>query len=155
MANPPTGRTSLSRHEYFLKTDADYRSNYATAVLLKMAKLVEVLALRNGLSFDENGELQGLKKGEAEKLIAPAIDRDEVREASPEHNYSERVEAPGFDPLAASADPAVTYGSEAVGDEPVSDGYLIGHSPQETEAESSEDEESDEGTKESKEDEEE
>jgi len=125
MGTPETGRTHLTRHEYALRTDADYRSTYATEVLLRMAKLVEFLALREGLTFDENGELQGLKKGEEEKLMRPKIDADTVQESAPVHPEQEPTSEVVFDPYSASPDPDAEFDSEKVRGEPVSGGTVV------------------------------
>jgi hypothetical protein len=130
MAAPATGRTGrpLTQHEYFLRTDADYRNTYATEVMLRMAKLVEVLALRSGLEFDPNtGELLGLTEDEEKKLMAPAVDRNEVREARPVHAVIS-PEVREMDIYAARPDPSANFGSEKIEDVPAEPGYLVDHS---------------------------
>jgi len=126
---PQTGRTGrpLTQHEYFLRTDADYRSTYATEVMLRMAKLIEVLALRAGLEFDQNtGELLGISEEEEKKLMAPAVDRNEVREARPVHAYI-APEVREMDIYAGSPDPSANFGSEKIEEVPSQPGFLVDH----------------------------
>jgi hypothetical protein len=129
MVAPQTGRTGrpLTQHEYFLKTDADYRATYASEVMLRMAKLIEVLALRAGLEFDQNtGELLGITEEEEAKLMAPAVNRNEVREARPVHAFIP-TEVREMDPFAASPDPSANFGSEKIEDVPSEPGFLVDH----------------------------
>lgn len=128
----------ITRHEYLLATDATYRERYANEVLLKMAQLVEALAIKSGLSFDEHGTIQGLTKAEQKKLLVPAVNVDEVREAYPEH--------PEATQPSEVVPPEATWGSEEVGEEPVSDGTLVHQLPEGDSDESEEPESSDEGS---------
>jgi hypothetical protein len=129
-----------SQHAYFLKTSADYRSNYVAEVIIRMAQLVEVLALRNGLQFDrDTGEIIGLTDEERAQLMEPVVDRNDVKEARPLHRTI-LTEVSGVDIYAATPDPSVSFGSEAVGDSPVQSGFLIDyHSQESEESEGSED----------------
>jgi hypothetical protein len=121
-----------SMHAYLLRTDHNYRDAFVAETILRMAKLVEALALRNGLSFDANGELEGVTEEEAEMLRAfvPAVNVNTVREASPIHPPEIQQEVAALDPYAATPDPSVSVKSEKVDPDNVSgEGtYLVSHS---------------------------
>jgi len=120
-----------SMHAYLLRTDHSYRDAFVAEVILRQAKLIELLALREGITFDANGDLEGVTEEEQRKLSAfiPAVNVTTVRDASPVHDQVIQQEVAALDPYAATPDPAVSFGSEKVDPEsPQTQGqYLVNH----------------------------
>ena len=105
----------MNQHQYLLKTDRIYREQVTTETLLRMAQLVEALALRNGLSWDDEGNIEGLTKEEEKILLSkiPAVEMNTVRETRPTHRAIEQSVAV-TDVYAATPDPDASFGSEVV-----------------------------------------
>jgi len=97
----------LSQHAYLLRTDGTYRDAFVAETIVKMARLMEALAVRSGLSFDAEGNVLGLTEEEQALLagFVPAVNVNTVQEARPRHLYPIDQEVPNLDPYAATADP--------------------------------------------------
>jgi len=96
----------LSQHEFLLRTNSEYRDRVVVETVLKMAQLIDALAAKNGLSF-ENGKIVGLSNKEEEKILLKSLTAEShtVREWSPEHEVIEASAEDNFDGFALSPDP--------------------------------------------------
>jgi len=106
----------LTRHEFLLKKDAQYRQGYVAEVVIRMARLVEVLAARQGITIAATGEVEGLTEEESQQLSAfvPAVNISAVRESRPVGDTVISSEVTPLDPYIAVPDPNAQFGSEKV-----------------------------------------
>jgi len=96
----------LSQHEFLLRTNSEYRDRVVVETILKMAQLIDALAAKNGLTF-ENGKIVGLDDDEQEKILLKSLGAESsgVREWSPRHEVIEASAEDNFDGYMTQPDP--------------------------------------------------
>lgn len=107
----------LTQHEYLLRTNAEYRNRVVAETILKMAQLVDALAVKNGLSFS-HGKITGLTDEESAMLQLLNLENEpaELRDQTPDHGVMTPASETIGDAYAMSPDPEGSWASETIGE---------------------------------------
>jgi hypothetical protein len=109
----------FNQHDYLLRTNPAYREQFMHLAVSRISVLVEALAVKNGISLDEFGQVQGLSAKDLKanprlQGIMPGLEDDEVKPAYPKHQEAELAVSDDFDRFSTVPDPKGKYSATKV-----------------------------------------